>query len=431
MKVQRLLAAVILTAVLMSGCTSLSLSDPDILSPPKAAGDRAEVQSIIEKDAKGAYALIYPAAGDYKNGIIQNDLNGDGVNEAIALFTASDGTPRLLAAMKQDDSYRLYGSTELPSADVSRLSFADVNADGTKEPVIGFGDGTSFMQTEVFLFDEGVSGITVGEGCIDYVIGDFDGNSSDDILLMTPSGGTAAKARLLVYSEDGFGEKSSCETDAEVTAFLSLRFDQISDGLYGAVADGIRGDGAYSTQLLYYDSAAHIMVNPLYMNSSYSESVRASDVTCTDIDGDGIIEIPLCSLSEHTEDEDPDTVCSIVRWSDYDPELMAPVFTQGAVLCDKLDCMLRFSAEMLAIIAARYTADNAVTLYDLSFKGDEPVLGRELLTVKRYAKNSYDSSLTAEAKLRDSASYTYTYILSEGSTFTHDDINDSFYLLTL
>ena len=64
MKVQRMLAAVMITAVLLTGCTSLSLNDPDILTPPKAGGDRAQVQSIIEKDAKGAYTLIYPESGE-------------------------------------------------------------------------------------------------------------------------------------------------------------------------------------------------------------------------------------------------------------------------------------------------------------------------------------------------------------------------------
>lgn len=430
MKVQRMLAAVITTAVLLSGCTSLSLNDPDILAPPKAGGDRAQVQSMIEKDANGSYTLIYPASGEYKSGIIRHDLNGDDVEEAVALYCAADETPRLLTAMKQGDQYVLYGSTQLHSPNIHKLSFADVDSDGTEEIVISFDFASPLATLEACFLHQGVSAETVAEGFTDYTVGDFDDNASADILLMKPSAeASAAKASLLVYSDGGFAEKSSCDIDSDVRSYADLRFSKISDDMYGAIADGVLENGEYTTQLLYYDLAAHMLVNPLFLNSSYSQSVRDSAVCCTDIDGDDVIEVPLCSLCEHTKDEDAETVCSIVRWCDYDPELMALSFVQSAVLCDRLDFMLQLDAETITTLTARYTADNAITLYALSYKGSEPVIGKELLTVKRYEKNSYDSSLTAEAKLADTTAHTYTYILSEGSPFSHDDIIDSFLLL--
>ena len=430
MKVQRMLAAVLLTAILLTGCTSLSLNDPDILAPPKAGGDRAQVQRIIEKDAKGAYTLIYPAFGEYKSGIILHDINGDGADEAVALYRASDGAPRLLTAIKQEDRYTLYGSTQLYSQNVHRLDFADVNSDGMQEIVVSFDHASPNSSLQVYLFGEEVTSLTAAEGFTDYVVGDFDDNASADVLLMNPAAEkTAAKASLLTYGDGGFSEKSSCEIDADVLSYVDLRFGKISDGIDGAIADGKLENGDHTTQLLYYDLAAHMLINPLFMNSSYSQSVRSSPVCCMDINGDDIVEVPLCSMMEHTKDEDADTVCDLVRWCNYEPELMALSFTQSAVLCDRLGFMLQFDAGILSSLTARYTADNAVTLYDLSDKGGEPVIGSELLTVKRYDKNSFDSSLTAEAKLADTTAHTYTYILSEGPPFTHDDITDSFLLL--
>lgn len=428
MKVQRLLAAVLTAALLLTGCTSLSLSGSDILAPPKAAGSRAELQSMIEKDAKGAYTLIYPNAGAYRSGIILQDLNDDGTEEAIALYTVADNMPRLLIALKQGDSYTQYGSTPLRSSDISRVDFADVNADGMQEVVIGCDVGSPLAALDVYMISENSVNIPVAEGFTDYVIGDFDGSSSADILLMTAVGETA-KARLMVCADDGFSEKSSCDIDSNVLSYAKLCFDQISDDMSGAVADGKLSNGEYTTQLLYYDSAAHMLVNPLFLNSSYSESVRSSAVSSADINDDGIIDIPVCTLAEHTKDEDAAAVCSLVRWSNYDPELMALSPGQSGILCDKLGFMLLFGDDRLSALTARYTDENAVTLYGLSYKGSEPVIGNELLTVMRYEKNSYDSSLTAQANLSESASYIYTYILGEGSPFTHDDIKDSFKLL--
>lgn len=430
MKVQRLLAAVLITALLLSGCTSLSLSGVDILAPPKAAGSRAEVQSMIEKDAKGAYSLIYPSSGDYRSGIILQDINGDDTEEAIAIYKAVDNSPRLLVALKQGDRYTQYGSAQLRSANISSLCFADVNADGTQEIIIGYEVGSPLSSAEAYIMADGVNSIPIAEGFTDFVVGDFDGNSAADILLMTPpAGDSPAKARLMIFADAAFGEKSSCDVDSDVLSYANLSFEKISEELFGAVADGKLNDGEYTTQLLYYDSAAHMLMNPLFLNSSYSESVRSSTVTSYDIDDDGIVDIPLCSLSDHTKDEDVETVCNLVRWSDYEPEQMSLAAIQEGVLCDRLGFMLKFEPEQLNNLTARYTAPNAVTLYSLGSKGGEPVVGNELITVKRYEKNSYDSSLTAEANLSESAAYIFTYILSEGSPFTHDDIKDSFMLL--
>ena len=430
MKVQRLLAAVLAAVLLLSGCTSLSLSGVDILAPPKAAGNRAEVQGMIEKDAKGSYSLIYPSAGDFRSGIILQDINSDGTEEAVALYTTSDNTPRMLVALKQNGSYTQYDSTKLRSANISSLCFADVNADGALEIIIGYEVGSPLSAAEAYMTSDGVAGIPIAEGFTDYVVGDFDGNSASDILVMSPPAGEfSAKARLMVFTNGGFTEKSSCDIDSDVLSYAGLRFDKISEDIAGAVADGRLSDGEYTTQLLYYDSAAHLLLNPLYQNSSYGESVRASAVNSLDINGDGIVDVPICTLSEHNKDENIEAVCSLVRWSDYDSELMALTPIQDGVLCDKLGFMLKFGPEELSSLTARYTAENAVTLYSLNGKGGEPAVGQELITVKRYEKNSYDSSLTAEANLSESAAYIYTYILSEGSPFTHDYIKDSFVLI--
>ena len=128
MRIRRLTAVICTAAVLLSGCTSLSLNGHDILAPPKAAGSRAELQKIIEKDSGGKYTLISPAAGDNKSSVINHDFDNDGNEETVALYTAADGTARVLAATEKGSSYSLIGSSQLSSANVSAVAFANVDA---------------------------------------------------------------------------------------------------------------------------------------------------------------------------------------------------------------------------------------------------------------------------------------------------------------
>ena len=431
MRLQRILAAVISAALLLSGCSSLGLGKSEILTPPKASGIRAEVQRLIESDAGGSFSLIYPTDGSNKNGMTLHDVNNDGVEEAVALYSAADGTARILIAQTRDDAFRPLGSAELHSSNITGLSFIDFDGNGREELLLSFDIGTPHAALQTFLIGDDVITSNTEENFVNYVTGDFDKDSSTDLLLMTaPEGEAAAKARLLSYSENGFSEKTSCEIDPSVTSYTGLRFDKLSGDLSGAAVDGALADGGYTTQLIYYDSAAKILVNPLYFNSNYKRNIRNSPVTCMDIDGDGELNIPLSSLMDHAKDEDESTVCSVARWNDYDPEQMGLSFKKDAVLCEKFDFMLLFDTDKLKTVTARYAADNAVKLYNVSYKDGEPVLGKELLTVYRYDKSSYDSSLKAQAQLYETTDYTYTYILNEGAPFSHDDIKESFKLLS-
>lgn len=430
MRIQRITAAVIAAALLLTGCSSLSLTGTDILSPPMAAGTRAEVQRLISEDAKGAFTLIYPAKGDNKNGMILHDIDNDGIEEAVALYTAADNTSHVLVAEQADERYQLYGSAKLPSAGVSELSFHDFSGDGRQDILICFDAGTPLAALKAYITDNGVIETPVSQNFTGYCAGDFDGNNSADVLVMAaPASKSSAKAMLTTYGKDGFSEKTSCDIDPAVLSYNALRFDKISDDLYGAAADGKRENGECTTQLIYFDKASDMLVNPLFLNSNYNSSARVSAITCMDIDGDGALNIPLCSVMDHTKDEDIETVCSVARWNDYDPEQMSLTFKQDAVLCEKLGFMLLFGTEQLRSLTARYAGDNAVTLYQVTYKSNEPVLGDSMLTVYRYEKAKFDSSMTAQAVLYETPSYTYTYLMSENSPFTHEDITKSFMLL--
>ena len=146
----------------------------------------------------------------------------------------------MLTAVRQGDDYTLYGSADLYSANVYKLSFADINSDGTQEIIVSFDHGSSAPALQAYLLGDGLNSLSVAEGFTDYTVGDFDDNASADILLMKPAEGkTAAKASLLAYGDGGFSEKSACDVDSDVQSYVDLRFGKISDGISGAIADGV------------------------------------------------------------------------------------------------------------------------------------------------------------------------------------------------
>ena len=426
MRIQHITAAVVAAALLLSGCSSMSLNSSEILAPPRAAGDVADIQKLIEEDTGGRYELLYPSNSDHKSGVMMHDLNADGVDEAVALYKGSDGKAHVMIAEKQGDSYRSAGAATLSSTSVIDLRFADIDGSGREEVIIGCGEETDSAVLSAFFTDGEPSMVTVAKGFIDYITGDLDGDSRDDILVLIPASAEAsAKADLMICGDNGFESKSSCEVDSSIKTYAKLTFSNVNDGQKGALLDGVTPDGKYTTQVLYYDSADKTLINPLFVASGYRDTSRTQKVFSTDIDGDGITEFPLCGLSEHGKKDDISTVCPLVLWCRYETTQLAPVAKDYTMLCDQAGFQLRVDEEQTRTLTARYEAD-VFTLHEVEYKDNEPQTGRTILTIRRYDPGSVDSSSSPDTILYESSTATYTYVLADDAPITDETVKNSF-----
>lgn len=427
MRMRRLTAVICTAAVLLSGCTSLSLNGHDILAPPKAAGSRAELQKLIEKDSGGSYTLITPAAGDNKSSVINHDFDNDGNEETVALYTSSDGTSRVLAATARGSSYSLLGSADLSSANISAVAFANVDADDTDELIISCDTGSQAATLSVFFINEGLTGVGAANGFSGFAAGDLDRDNAADITVFIPASAKAtAKASMLSYSDGGFTEKASCEVDPAVEAYARLSYGGVSDGLYGIAADGVNENGEYSTQLIYYDPASRSLINPLFIYAGYDKTIRTSKIFAAATGSDGIVKLPFCEHMKHAKDEDIAKVCTAVRWNRYDPTQMTAVPDSEAVLCDTMSFMLMLKDGTLDKVTARCADRSSMTLYSVS-EDEKSVLGKALLTIDYSDKGEFDSE--SDFVLYESETGVYSCELSSDSDYSFEDVKNSFRLI--
>ena len=94
MKIKKLISALVLGSMLvgLSGCNITDFSAENLLRPPKAVGDEAEIEQLIAKTADSGYTLKYPKNGKFRSAIIMTDLDGNDSNEAVAFFRNSAET---------------------------------------------------------------------------------------------------------------------------------------------------------------------------------------------------------------------------------------------------------------------------------------------------------------------------------------------------
>lgn len=431
MKRFRLIAALVILCLMLSACDSLSLTGPDLLSPPRAQGDQARILSLIDESAGSDYTMIYPATGDYKSAVIFHDLDRDGKEEAAALYRGADGVSHILIAARNGDSYTAVGEGVINSSSVDRVDFCDLDRDGREELVTCYPDVSSPLSTvSVIHVDDAVTQTDMPTCCTSYLPGDYDGDGMQDLLLISLSSMiTPASARLITYSEGSFGEMAACSMDDSVSELSRMTFGLISDDTVGAVIDCRNTAGEYTTQILYYDAASRSLLNPLFIYSGYQNTRRPTAIMSADVDRDNVIEIPICSMTDYADDEDVSAVCRKVTWNRYSPDAMTLVFKKTAILCDGMGFLLNLSDERTGNVTARYTGENSVTFYEWGFHGVRHEKGDELLTIRRYDKENYDSTRVIEAVLCETNTAVYTYTLTENEeSYTADEVVAAFAL---
>jgi len=431
MKRFRLTAAVVAICLLLSACNTLNLNTSGLMSPPRAEGNQARILSLIDENAGGDYTMIYPASGEYKSAVIFRDLDGSGEDEAIALYRGTDNTTHVLFASQSGGSYAAIGEGTCSGSMIERVDFADLDSDGCEELITCYPDSSSPLSTlSVMYARDTVTQTNLPACCTTYLPGDYDGDGIGDLLLLTlPSTVGPACARLITCIDGDFSEKAACLMDESISELCCLNFGNIGEDAVGAVIDGRSAQGEYTTQILYYDAASCTLNNPLFIYGGYQDTYRPTAIMSGDVDSDGTIEIPICSLMDYAGDEDVDSVCRKVTWNRFSPSAMSLTFQKTAVLCERLDFLLNLSDERTGAVTARYTGENGVTFYEWSYRDGEASRGDEVLTIRRYEKESYDSSRVFEAVLYETNKAVYTYTLTDSElSYTPDEVAAAFVL---
>lgn len=427
-----LIAAVICLAA--SGCSGLSLNGSDLMTPPNAEGNQAQIQKLIRQSAGKKYEMVYPRAGEFQSSVIFHDLDGDSSGEAAAMYTTDKETTKILIADSIGDNYTLLAECSIDTARPDSIEFADFDGDGADDILVSYPGSTAALRSlTVITVANDIAQNDMIDCCAAHQIGDYNSDGICDLLtLALADGKTVPTAKLMIGTADGLSEQSECEVASDAAEYISLSFGMINDEISGAVVDSIDLNGEYSTQLICYDYNARGIVNPLYLSNNYSNTKRAAAITSADVDRDGIIEIPLCSMMEYAQSEDSASVCERIDWSRYDYQSIELVTVQSAVLCDRLGFILNLDAEHADFVTGRYIGENAMALYLWEYKRNTPTRTAKLLTVKRYPKSDYDKDRVLEAVAGENRSCVYTYIIEADNDYygyTDSEVTDNFVII--
>ena len=429
------LAAVILAAstALLCGCNIADLSFEESLRPPRTMGDEAEIEKLISKTAGSNYTLKYPKSGSYRSAIIMNDLNGDGVDEAIAFFKGKDETAgvHMLLMYDQDGEWKTSGDYVTETTDVDCVDFADIDENNGLEIIVGY---TTYTPNVNFLacytYSNGVTDtIQAGQNYSSFYCGNLDNNGKSEIITLSLfSAENQAKASMLSYSKEKkqIFVKASAPMDPNVVKIKSIGMSDFDGSVKGVVVDGSFASEELVTQVIYYNQTLAVLRNPLYKEKQKNPTTRTVGVLSTDFDGDSKLEIPMAEkLPFHGEDMAL-TVADKISWCSFNPA--NETLTVKSVVAENRKCGISVK-QPSKWVDGSYTAindENSMKLYEWV----NNALGEELFEVKAFDVSAWDKGKIDGFTLiyRDNR-YAYAFTNPQGKSpmkLTNDEIKTAF-----
>lgn len=304
-------------AFTLSGCSFGSIETDKLMHPPKPTGEMAEIVKAIEEVSGKNINFKYPQNGDYRSAVIMQDIDGDNDDEAIAVYQVADeeSVTHIAIIDKENGKYVNVGDFKYKASDIDKICFGDVDGDGQREVFIGFSSYNNSGKTIAMCYkDSGYVTQELDETYSDFIIADFDSDGKDELLTLTLSktdssveseaktSDREANAKLIKCEKDGspgraaykFNVMGKALMDSTALRYVNTLFGKVDNTQVGAVVDSMVSGNAIATEIVYWDTKSEKLITPLYDAKTHKSHLfyRESLVLSSDVNSDGIIEIP-------------------------------------------------------------------------------------------------------------------------------------------
>ncbi len=348
---------------------SFGSSVDTLLTPPKLSEEQREVYDALIKAVGNDIRLQYPRAGENRSAFVFADIDGEPEEEAIVFYEKAgetDGTGNVRINIIDRDAdgkwYSVYDHAGMGTG-IERVIFSDIGGSGTISMMIGYSLLSGEKNVTVYSYSGGILSADYSDSYNTMFVTDIDRSGSAELVLVrteTP----IRKASLSLIARDGadgsVSETGNIALDKNAAEFVNIASGYVGTDTPAIFIDGL-SDRQLTTEIIY--SVNDTLRNPLYLGESsiIENTRRPAGYLCTDIDLDGVIEIPTRSLFPGYSEGSDDKVYS-TDWNILDNYSIAKKYTS---YYDRTDgyCFI-FPSRWAGVVTAKADASaGAVVFY--------------------------------------------------------------------
>lgn len=296
--------------LLLSACSSFQFNLTDLMQAPKLSEDQAEIYEALT-DAAGVsdVQLKYPKSGAYRSAFVMFDLDADGEKEALVFYNMPSwgGNVRIMILDHQQEKWVSVYDAVGEGTDITEVDFRILTSSGRYCLMIGWEQGTS-ENTNISVYDYtgGQLRVLFESEYSQMLIEDIDQDGVQEILLgVFKASAKMGSIRLINDTDEGLQPVSRVVMDNTITKFLGIDIGFLSEDQTAVFVDAYTSSTQIVTEIMVYTEEGRLVPLSGHAGDLDRLLVRELPVRCEDIDGDGILEIPV-SLNEYNEEERED-----------------------------------------------------------------------------------------------------------------------------
>jgi hypothetical protein len=265
------------------------------LALPELPLQYSALQSALD-GLENENGYVSPETGAHRQPVQMVDLDGDGIQEVVVFGLTEGGLCQVYVLREYGGIYAVSYTIEGGSPYIFEVLYPTL-MDGNKAIAIAWGRTGDLsrgvtviaMENEHFIKVLSFSGQS-------YLFEDTDGDGADEIWYADRGGTAWIRSRLHRYEYregDGFYPTGRLNLAAEASNTISLQYGLCGPNTPAVFADSYTEDGKRMVTDLVVESESGLISMTQGLASSAENTLRRTYALCADINGDGILEIPV------------------------------------------------------------------------------------------------------------------------------------------
>lgn len=313
------IAAAALCTLTLTGC-SFGASVDSLLTPPERSEEQQEIYLALQDAVGTDITLQYPRSGDNLSAFIVTELDEDGETEALVFYetselSTSENSLRIGILDQVGGAWQAVYDLPADGAEVESVSVETMGEEEKTIILIGYSSvDQSYQSLAAYEFGSGsMTSIFETEYTL-FSLDDYDEDEETELLVLNRYTDTEDPTCVLyrLEGDDALTVSGKVELRASFSDYSQVLLSQRGEDTPAIFIDGETGSSTLQTEILYVDEDG-VLTLALDSSEEVEATERQVGYLSTDIDGDGVVEIPVLT-NFPGYDEDASEQVKMTQW---------------------------------------------------------------------------------------------------------------------
>ena len=307
--------------MILSLCMSLSgcFLDPaeNLYAIPKQPESYYNLQTAIDRVMEGGAAYCPPVAGENQQAVQMTNLDEDPDLEAIVFLKTGEDKPLTLCVFdRQGEEYAPVAWFNSVGSAFGQVQYVQFDGRPGNEIVVSRQISDSVTQTlSVLTMSEGKLLELGSTTCSEFITVDLNSDDLRDVLLLQQDGEAQNGVAVYYHWEDGHAVRElEAGMSTPVSAAKRIVKGKMCEGVPAVFVASTYGEDTIVTDIFGLRDGVFTNLNRSLDGTSSVETVREYYVYGTDIDSDGLIELPRLLPMKELPDDELSKNQSLIQW---------------------------------------------------------------------------------------------------------------------